>query len=73
MQKTIDVIYEDGVFKPVKKVRLPEHTKLKITVSGGEEKDSALIAKRQSEALLSLAGLWSSGDSCVSEDTDKYL
>lgn len=73
MQKTIDVIYEEGVFKPVKKVRLPEHTKLRITVSEKKIKDSTVVAKRQNTALLSLAGLWASGDRDVSENTDKYL
>jgi predicted DNA-binding antitoxin AbrB/MazE fold protein len=73
MQKTIDVIYEDGVFKPVKKVRLPEHSKLRVTVSEKKRKDSSLVARKQSEALLSIAGMWSSGDRDISENTDRYF
>ncbi len=32
MPKIIEVIYEDGVFKPLGKVDLPEKTRLKIKV-----------------------------------------
>jgi predicted DNA-binding antitoxin AbrB/MazE fold protein len=72
MQKTIDAIYEDGVFKPVKKVTMREHAKLKLIVLK-EDKTSALAAKQQSKALLSLSGIWESGDLNVSEEHDKYL
>lgn len=72
MQKTIDAIYEDGVFKPVKKVAMREHAKLKLIVLK-EDKTSVLAAKQQSKALLSLSGIWESGDFNVSEAHDKYL
>mgnify|MGYP000539453092 CR=1 FL=1 len=32
MPKVIEVIYEDGVFKPLEKVDLPEKTRLKIKI-----------------------------------------
>ncbi len=32
MSKIIDVIYENGVFKPLEKVNLPEKTKLKVKI-----------------------------------------
>ena len=32
MDKVIEVIYEDGVFKPLKKVEFPEKTRLKIRI-----------------------------------------
>lgn len=73
MQKTIDVMYESGVFKPLKKVNLPEHSKFKITLLPSEDKNSEIIARKQSEALLALAGIGSSGLQNVSEDHDKYL
>lgn len=72
MQKTIDVIYEDGVFKPIRKVKLPEHAKLTITVLE-EDTNSVLLARKQSEALLSLAGLWAGEDRNISENVDRYL
>ena len=72
MQKTIDAIYEDGVFKPTKKVAIKEHTKLKLVVLK-EDRDAGIVAKKQSRALLSLAGIWESGVMNVSEEHDKYL
>jgi len=32
MGKVIEVIYEDGVFKPLEKVNLPEKTKIRIRI-----------------------------------------
>ncbi len=32
MAKVIEVVYEDGVFKPLEKVDLPEKTKLRIRI-----------------------------------------
>jgi len=32
MTKVIEVVYEDGVFKPLEKVDLPEKTKLRIKI-----------------------------------------
>ena len=32
MTKVIEVIYENGVFKPLEKVNLPEKTRLKIKI-----------------------------------------
>ena len=33
MPKTIEAIYEDGVFKPLDQVPLPEHTRIRLTLS----------------------------------------
>lgn len=33
MPKTIEAVYEDGVFKPLNQVPLPEHTKIRLTLS----------------------------------------
>ncbi|MCK4734656.1 MAG: antitoxin family protein [Methanophagales archaeon] len=33
MQKTIEVVYEKGVFKPLEKVEIPEGTKMPITLT----------------------------------------
>jgi len=32
MGKVIEIIYEDGVFKPLEKVNLPEKTKIRIRI-----------------------------------------
>ena len=39
MRKIIEVVYENGVFKPLEKVNLKEKTKLKITISEIEKKE----------------------------------
>jgi predicted DNA-binding antitoxin AbrB/MazE fold protein len=36
MEKTIEVVYEGGVFKPLKKVELIEGEKMKIKIERGE-------------------------------------
>ncbi len=37
MSKVIEVVYENGVFKPIGKVDLPEKTRLKIRIEDIEE------------------------------------
>ena len=37
MPKVIEVIYENGVFKPLEKVDLPEKTRLKIKIENIDE------------------------------------
>ena len=39
MQKTIEVVYENGVFKPLDKVKLREGRKAKVTI----EKEKGII------------------------------
>jgi len=34
MQKTIEVVYEDGVFKPLEPVEMEEGEKLRIEIEG---------------------------------------
>jgi len=37
MPRTIEVVYEHGVFRPLEKVNLPEKTKLKIRIDDIED------------------------------------
>jgi predicted DNA-binding antitoxin AbrB/MazE fold protein len=37
MPKVIDAVYEDGVFKPLEKVRVKEHEKVSIKIISHEE------------------------------------
>jgi len=46
MSRTIEAIYEDGVFKPVEKIDLKEHQRIEIFI---KEKES--VAKR-SQGIL---------------------
>ena len=78
MTKVVEAIYEHGVFKPVRKIKLPEHERFKLIISPVKkaEEDTAAIKKmveRQREALLSIAGIGDSGLGDVSENHDKYL
>ncbi len=75
MQKTIEAIYEEGVFKPLRKVKFHEHERVKLTISTIEQDESEIkrFVKRQKKALLEIAGTGSSGLSDVSRNHDKYL
>lgn len=42
MPKTIEAIYEDGVFKPTEDIYLPEHYKFKIIINEIEDADNRL-------------------------------
>jgi predicted DNA-binding antitoxin AbrB/MazE fold protein len=75
MTKTVNAIYEDGVFKPVKKIRLPEHEQFRLSISPIEE-EKDLIKKTvamQKRALKKLIGMGRSGSSDGSVNHDKYL
>lgn len=81
MSQVIEAIYENGVFKPVKKVKFPEHKRVKLTISPREpdeliEEDEEAIKRlveRQRKTFLKIAGTASSGLSDVSKNHDKYL
>ena len=45
MGKVIEAIYEDGVFKPLEKVDLPEKTKLRIRIEAVKPSGILDIAK----------------------------
>lgn len=75
MPKIIEAIYENGVFRPLQKLKLPEHIRFKLTFMPVEKdkKEIEKTVKKQKKALLSIAGIGSSGISDVSKKHDKYL
>jgi len=75
MTKTIEAIYEHGVFKPVKKLKLPMHERFKLVISPIEEEERAAKkhVERQNKALLAIAGTAAGSLSDVSTNHDKYL
>lgn len=67
MPKTIEAVYENGVFKPLKKIRLREHEKVELSVLTGTEAD---VATRKA---LSIIGLGSSDLTDTAQRHDEYL
>lgn len=69
MSRVIDAIFEDGVFKPLEKVHVSEHTKLKIII----ENEAETPVKKKN----SLAGIIDLAKDCVDTDLsvhhDKFL
>ena len=81
MTNTVEAIYENGIFKPVKKVNIPEHERVKLIISIREpdeliaEDEEAIkrLVEKQKKALKELIGIGDSGLGDVSKNHDKYL
>ncbi len=75
MTKTIEAIYEKGVFKPLKKVKFHERERVKLTISPSEQDEAQIkrFVDRQKKAFLKIAGTGSSGLTDVSKNHNKYL
>ena len=67
MQETVEAIYEDGVIKPLQKLRIKEHQKLTVTIS----KRSAKV--KPENPAMTLVGIFESGIKNLSSEHDKYL
>lgn len=69
MPRIIDAIFENGVFRPLEKVYVPEHKKLKLIIKNEAE---APVKKKSS-----LAGIIDIAKDCVDTDLsvnhDEYL
>ena len=72
MAETITAIYENGIFKPLEKIKLPNHRKIQLVVLPAEEKIPQLV-KSQKQALKKYRGIGKSGLTNVSRSHDKYL
>jgi predicted DNA-binding antitoxin AbrB/MazE fold protein len=69
MSKIIDAIYENGVFRPLIKIKLPEHKKLKIIIA---DKTASTKSKKCSlKGIIDIAKDCSDTD--LSSRHDKYL
>ena len=69
MSKIIDAIYEDGVFKPLHKVKFPEHKKLQIIIA--DKTESSKGKKCSLKGIIDIAKDCSDID--LSTHHDKYL
>ena len=68
--REVEAVYEDGVFRPVRKVVLPNRSRVRLTlvpVDGPTSKAERARIARQRKALLAVAGLGASGRSDISE------
>jgi predicted DNA-binding antitoxin AbrB/MazE fold protein len=70
MTETIQVIYENGVLRPLQPLSLQEHQEVQLIVITD---DLAALVASQRHALADLAGLGSSGHSDISVAHDSYL
>ncbi len=70
MTKTIVAVYEEGIFKPLQKIDLPEHKHVHLVVI--PEEDVRLLESQKKE-LSGLIGIGNSGIRDVSRRHDQYI
>ncbi|MBI3392641.1 MAG: antitoxin family protein [Nitrospirae bacterium] len=72
--RTIEAVYEDGVFKPVRRVALPDRSRVRLTLAplSPSATEKALV-ERQRKALLAVVGIGASNRTDISERHDEYL
>lgn len=68
----IEVVYEGGVFKPLGKVKLKEHTRGRVILSADAEAVKPLI-KAQKSALKKIVGIGSSGYKDTARRHNEYI
>ncbi len=67
--RVVEAVYEDGVFRPVRKVALPNRSRVRLTlvpVDGSTATAERAQVARQRKALLAVAGLGTSGRTDIS-------
>jgi len=67
MPKTIEAIYENGVFKPLKKIRLSEHQKVELNIFTEDEINNI------TRSALSIIGIGKSAFKDTAQKHDEYL
>lgn len=70
MAETIPAIYEDGMFKPLQKVNIPDHKHVHIMLIPDEE---ATLLNAQKKEVSKIIGIGSSGKTDVARKHDSYL
>jgi predicted DNA-binding antitoxin AbrB/MazE fold protein len=70
MTESIPAVYEDGIFRPLQKVNLPEHKHVHIMVMPEDEEE---LLQSQQKALSKIIGKGSSGLTNVASEHDRYL
>lgn len=67
MRETIKAVYENGVIKPLQKLRIKDHEKLTVTISRKPPKP------KSKKPAMSMVGIFDSGMKELSKEHDKYL
>ncbi|MBI3755866.1 MAG: antitoxin family protein [Deltaproteobacteria bacterium] len=67
MLKTVEAVYEKGVLKPLKKLRIGEHEKVELTIVRKTEIDA------MSKKALSIIGIGKSNFKDTAARHDEYL
>ena len=70
MAETIPAIYEDGMFKPLQKVNIPDHKHVHLILIPDEE---ATLINAQKKELSKIIGIGSSGKTDIARKHDNYL
>jgi predicted DNA-binding antitoxin AbrB/MazE fold protein len=73
--RSIEAVYENGVFRPTRKVSLPDRSRVHLTLiplPTGRKAQERLV-QRQRKALLSIAGMGRSGRTDISENPHRAL
>ncbi len=76
VRNTLEAVYEAGVFRPIRRVRLPDRSRVRLTlvpISTQTPKAQGRLVARQRKALLSIAGIGRSGRSGISENPHRAL
>ena len=70
MAEPIPAIYEDGMFKPLQKVDIPDHKHVHIILMPHEEEN---LLNAQKKELSKIVGIGSSGKTDIARKHDSYL
>ena len=76
LPKIIHPVYENGVFRPTRRVGLPERSRVRLTlialpVRGAKERNR--VVERQRKALLGIVGIAASGQTDISQNPHRAL
>jgi|GEM_PF-610917 len=74
--KVVEAVYEHGVFRPVRKVALPDRSRVRLTLvplGAANSKTRSRLIERQRKALLDIAGIGDSGRTDISENPHQAL
>ncbi len=70
MAEAIPAVYENGKFKPLQKVNLPEHKHVHLILMPDEE---ASLLNSQKKELSKITGIGSSDKTDVARKHDQYI